>query len=118
MEDLEEWLFGFSVSAAEPIPYQAMEDMLILEAIPWAEQRRLEIGGGFRHGSGRLGGGKDRDRLWRFWFGLCIRDDDQLIPRPQAQELFDMIVAWCQVHGFSVNGSFREFPPEKVAPAN
>lgn len=111
MKSLEEWNFEFSVSAVEPIPYEMMDHMLWHEAIPWAEKRELGIGGGFRNATRQ---GTNPDRLWHFGFGLCIQKDDLLIPRSQAQELFDMLVDWCQAQGFRVNGGFREYTPDEL----
>lgn len=49
MEELrDEWCFDFYVVAADPIPQQMMDDLLWLEAVRWAEEYGLGVGGGFR----------------------------------------------------------------------
>lgn len=111
MEALDEWKFEFSVSAADLIPRRMIDDLLLLEAVPWAEERNLGIGGGFWSGSGTL---KTSDRLWHFSFGLCIQGIGVLISRSQAEELFGRIVDWCRARGFRVDGACREFRADEL----
>lgn len=111
MEALNEWKFEFSVSAADPIPRRMMEDLLCLEALPWAEERDLGIGGGFRSSSGTL---KMSDHRWHYSFGLCVQGVGLLIPRSQAEELFAKIVGWCRARGFRVAGACREFRADEL----
>jgi hypothetical protein len=111
MDLLEEWKFEFSVSAPEPIPYQMMDDLMWLEAVPWAENRRLGIGGGFGPAAKRL---VDSDRLWHFSFGLSVQQGGQLIPRSLAYELFEALTVWCKDRNLSFRGGFREYTPEEL----
>lgn len=111
MDSPEEWKFEFSVSAPEPISYQMMDDLMWLEAVAWAENRQLGIGGGFRPASNRP---VDSDRVWHFGFGLCIQQEGQLIPRSSAHALFELLVAWCKDHNLSLSGGFREYSLEEL----
>jgi len=105
---LEEWMFDFIINGGnEAIPYRTMEELLSLEIVPWAEKHGLGIGGGFRPKSEAFVDNLDLEREWRFKFGLCIQQEGHLIPITLAQELFDLIIGWCQTRCYGLTGCFR-----------
>ena len=108
MHSLDEWCFEFDVTASEPIPRSVADDLLCVEAIGWAEDRKLGIGGGYRPASPEVGGAA---LTWRYQFGLCVQADGLTIPVPQAAELRRLLSEWCESHGLSFLGGFRPFGP-------
>lgn len=107
MDELGEWCFEFRVSAVLPIRREVI-DGLMDELIRWAEARRLGIGG-YRAATAEVAGAAG---AWAFYFGLCVPEDGQVIPRPEAGGLWAAVEAWCARDGFTCRGGFRPFPPD------
>ncbi|OJW05422.1 MAG: hypothetical protein BGO49_30950 [Planctomycetales bacterium 71-10] len=105
---LDEWEFAFDVTASDPIPLRAMDDLMTERIIAWAEARRLGVGGGYGPDDARPDGSSPR---WRFRFGLCITRDGDVIPREVAGELNDAIAGQCRDSGWRFDGGFRPFDP-------
>ena len=108
MGALAEWRFEFTVTAAAPIPYLMMDDLMWLEAVGWAERRGLGIGGSFGPGANRP---VPADPCWRFRFGLCVQPPGRLIPESQATELWELLRDWCRVRDLNFVGQFGPFEP-------
>jgi hypothetical protein len=105
---LDEWEFAFDVTASEPIPLRAMDDLMTERIIAWAEARRLAVGGGYGPDDPRP---DDSSPRWRFRFGLGITRDGDVIPREVAAELSDAIARHCRDSGWRFDGGFRPFEP-------
>ena len=46
---------------------------------------------------------------WHFSFGLCAKEDGQLVSEDQASELMDVIIEHAEKHGLCIGGSFGPF---------
>jgi hypothetical protein len=85
--------------------------MLLDEAVEWAEAHRLGVGGGYKPSSTEVNAAA---ASWAFRFGLCATEDEQLISRASAADLWELLSAGCQRRGFACTGGFREFPQEEL----
>jgi hypothetical protein len=79
---------------------------LLDEAIQWAEDHRLGIGGGYRPA---MGGGDDASRSWDFRFGLCATADGQWISLALAHDLWGLLSGRCERQGLVCVGGFRAY---------
>ena len=109
-EERDEWCFEFHVSSHSPI-HQSEADRLLSEAIHWAEAYRLGVGGGYKPATAGI---DNTCFSWVFRFGLCASEDQQLIPRETAADLWNLLSAECQRRGFICTGGFRPFTAEEL----
>ncbi len=109
MEERVEWCFEFQVTAAKPIRRVEINKLLD-EAVQWAEAHRLGGGGGYKPASAEV---DSSAQSWAFHFGLCATEDEQLIPRPLAHDLWGRLSAECERQGFICTGGFRAFTEEE-----
>lgn len=112
-EARDEWCFDFYVHAAAPIPAQLMDGLLWEEVINWAEGHQLGVGGGLRAASLQQDAAA---QCWHFRFGLCASEDGQIIPASQADELEQLLRAWCSDRSLEFAGGFRAFTPDECNP--
>src|SRR5262245_44969240 len=82
-----EWCFEFHVSSDRPV-HQSEADRLMDEAIHWAEAHRLGVGGSYEPASAEV---NNACCSWAFRFGLCASEDEQLISRESASDLWDLL---------------------------
>ncbi|QEL20460.1 hypothetical protein [Limnoglobus roseus] len=109
-EERDEWCFEFNVSS-ERLVHQSEADRLLDEAIHWAGAHRLGVGGSYKPASAEV---NNACVSWAFRFGLCASEDEQLIPRESASDLWDLLSAVCQHRGFICTGGFRAFTAEEL----
>lgn len=105
MGEQGEWCFEFVVTAANPI-LRAEADELLTEAVAWAEEHRLGVGGGYKPASAEV---EKAAVSWAFRFGVCATEDEQLIPHASAADLWGLLSTKCQRRGFAYTGGFRAF---------
>lgn len=111
MQSLEEWCFDFCVTSQRPISRQSMDNLHCTEAVGWAEQNRLGIGGGYGPASPEI---DDAALVWHFQFGLCQNGRARLIPESEACGLWKLIAGWCSERGITLTGEYRAFTPEEL----
>lgn len=101
---LSEWSFTFVLGPnQESFGLREISEKILDEAIGWAEQRNLGIGGGFKI--------KDEANLQKseFHFGLTTVEDGQLISHQSAADLFSHLKNAATCHGCKLDGGFGEF---------
>lgn len=104
MQPLHEWCFTFTVvSRNVPDGLEVISESLIDEAIAWAEQRALGIGGSYKV-SGETG---YKSSIFRF--GLTITENGQSISHQTAADLFAHLQSAATDRGCAMQGGFAEF---------
>lgn len=109
-EGRDEWCFEFHVSSDRPV-HRSEADKILDEAIHWAEAHRFGVGGSYKPASAEV---NNACCSWAFRFGLCASEDEQLIPRESASDLWELLSAECQRQGFICSGAFRAFTAEEL----
>src|SRR5215213_9042524 len=99
MRSLREWMFRFTVTDSGVSGSEEACDLFHPTASDWADRRGLGVGGGVQR----------VDERWEFDFGLFSFSENCLITELQAQELMDLIRAWCLARGYRIQGGFSEF---------
>ena len=114
MNALNEWAFRFQLI----LPYRDLdkgeeiaEILLVNEISPWAEERSLGIGGGFKRPV--VDGSEIKVS---FDFGLCGTETGHLIEKATAGELMDFIHHFSTTHDARVEGEYRPYLPEEGGP--
>ncbi|MFM8930783.1 MAG: hypothetical protein ACKOS8_02765 [Gemmataceae bacterium] len=104
MQSLPEWSFTFTIfSSREPDCLKQISEKIMDEAIGWAEQRQLGIGGGYKISDGT---GSQKSV---FNFGLTITVDGHSISHQTAADLFAFLQSAVIDRGCAMQGGFSEF---------
>src|SRR5262245_43837531 len=96
-----------------PVSRGALEELLLEQAVPWAEARDLGIGGGFRAASPET---REGARCWPLGFGLCATREGQSIPKEEAEHLLNHLTDSCRDRRLGCFGQVEEFPPADLDP--
>jgi hypothetical protein len=93
------------MSAVRPPAPGALGVNLLREAMAWAVERGLGVGGG-----ARLPRQGEPPGELVFDFILTISGAGQVIPQAQAEELLAWLHRWAEPRGLELRGGFGEYP--------